>query len=206
MREIELARERFEHDTRDHEMTVLREDGLYRHLRFKRPNDPFYYYDLVTWPGYLAIVGDCGDYIFSRERDMFEWFKGDGDRISPDYWASKLQAPRGTNGVMRYSHDAFVAHLHSWARDEANMDMGLGEEHPLMYPSLLIGALDREILCDYTHHPEQARDQLSFLENVIGYDMETWEWDLREFDPVFLWCCWAIVRGISQYQRTPVQL
>ena len=32
---------------------------------------------------------------------------------------------------------------------------------------------------------------------------ETWEWDLREYDWQFLWCCWAIVWGIGQYRAAP---
>ena len=54
------SRERFAKDTATHAMTILRDDGLYRHLRFKRPNTSSYYFDIITWPGYLAITGDMG--------------------------------------------------------------------------------------------------------------------------------------------------
>ena len=70
---------------RAHEMTVLHDDGLYRHLRFTamhlcndaewRTTNGFYWFDLATWPGTLTINGDCGTYTFSRTTDMFEFFR-----------------------------------------------------------------------------------------------------------------------------------
>lgn len=50
--------ERFLKDVSEHELTVLHEDGLYRHLRFARPNSGQYHFSIVTWPGYLAYTGD----------------------------------------------------------------------------------------------------------------------------------------------------
>src|SRR5436190_22697501 len=102
--------ERFQSDTRDHEMTVLRDDGLYRHLRFKAPDTSFYWFDLITWPGYLAVVGDFGDgYTFTRVPDMFEFFRAksgwNGGSINPMYWAEKIAS--GRDGVKRYSMDIF---------------------------------------------------------------------------------------------------
>lgn len=192
----ERARKRFEGDTAEHEMTVMRDDELYRHLRFKAPGTITYYYDLVTWPGYLAIVGDMGDYLFSRTRDMFEFFEGDGKRINPHYWAEKLQSgpSPGRSGAMVYSHDALRSHVLDWARDYC--EYGGGD---VMYPSLLVAALEREILSGHTLHPEEARERIDRLEEAVGY-VEAWEWDLREYDQHFLWCCWAILRGIGQYR------
>jgi hypothetical protein len=78
--QVAKSRERFEQETAEHEMTVLRDDGLYRHLRFQRPGTSIYWFDLVTWPGRLVICGDCGDLMFSRLRDMFEFFGPDSSR------------------------------------------------------------------------------------------------------------------------------
>lgn len=188
----EKARDRFERDTRDHEMTVLHDDGVYRHLRFKQPESSFYWFDLVTWPGYLTICGDVETYTFCRTNDMFTWFGGDA-RISPEYWAQKLSGP--PRDLSRsYSHDVLRARVLDWARDHC--EWGDGEA---IYPALLAGALEREILHDYTQFEQEGRERLQLLEEAVGY-MDCWEWRLRDFDPVFLWCCWAIVRGIAQYQ------
>lgn len=203
---IEESRERFEYDTAGHKMTVLHDDGLYRHLRFKKPDSSSYWSDLITWPGCLVISGDMGEYHFSRLNDMFEFFGPHGARggfedkrwgINPHYWSEKLRGPRpGRDGAMSYSHDAFRAQLYSWA--EVYSD-GQCE----MYPSLLCEALDREVLDDWTDCEYEARTRLYELEQELGErDLfaDSWEWDFRDFDFAFLWSCWAIVWGIEQYQ------
>lgn len=68
--------EQFKRDVQEHALTILRDDGLYRHLRFKRPGTMTCYFDLVTWPGHLAYVGDMGDYVFTRVEDMLTFFRG----------------------------------------------------------------------------------------------------------------------------------
>lgn len=202
MNRDDTARERFDIETAEHEMSVLKDDGLYRHLRCMKPGTYWYGFDIVTWPGYLAIVGDCGDYVFSRIRDMFELFESDHGQINPHYWAQKLQAP-GRDPARSYSHEAFAAHVREWAREACDGGWGQHEE---IYPSLLIGALEREVIRDYTHHEEEARERM----NEAAFDDvdfgETWEWDLREFEHHFLWCCWGIVWAIKQYRALPVDL
>ncbi|MEN5374297.1 hypothetical protein [Stenotrophomonas hibiscicola] len=42
---------RFEKDTAEHQMEVLLDNGVYRHLRFKRPGSYAFSFDVVTWPG-----------------------------------------------------------------------------------------------------------------------------------------------------------
>jgi len=103
---------RFKNDTAKHEMTVLHDDGLYRHLRFtpvvtdektgKRSRSSSYWFDLITWPGCLAVNGDCGSFMFSRIEDMFEFFRG--SRINPQYWAGKVC---GETTTKSYGEDLF---------------------------------------------------------------------------------------------------
>jgi hypothetical protein len=96
--------ERFAADVRGHKLTVLHEDGLYRHLRFQKPGTHFYWFDLITWPGCLAINGDMEGYTFSRVEDMFTFFRAssgwNSKTINPQYWAEKLRA---ASRVKQYS-------------------------------------------------------------------------------------------------------
>jgi hypothetical protein len=92
--------EEFIKDVSQHKMQILRDDGLYRHIRFKRENTSCYYFDLITWPGALCYTGDMGTFVFSRIPDMFEFFRTDGEkgadlRINPGYWSEKLLAVDG---------------------------------------------------------------------------------------------------------------
>lgn len=171
---------------RPHEMTVLLDQGPYRHLRFASPDRSAYWFDLVTWRGVLAFRGDVGDgYVFARDPDMFAFFRGRG--INPHYWSEKLDGGRGP--VKQYSEDLFkqivVEHLAEFAE----------------YDPMLARTAKAEILADPdTYYEAGARSLLSEWEQR-GVFSDVWEWDLRDFDPSFLWACYAIVWGIAQYDR-----
>lgn len=92
--------ERFLKDTAEHKMTVLRDDGNYRHLRCQKPGTWCYGFDIVTWPGFLAISGDMGEAMFARTADMIGFFRtadqhhdeAGGLYINPSYWSEKCKA------------------------------------------------------------------------------------------------------------------
>jgi hypothetical protein len=102
--------DRFARETAEHEMTVLHDDGLYRHLRFMRPQNSAYWFDLITVPHALIFRGDGESFVFSRIEDMFGFFRSgigaDGTlRINPHYWSEKLTSDR--DSVMKYDQDLF---------------------------------------------------------------------------------------------------
>ena len=65
----------FLNDVKDHQMTIVRDDNIGRHLRFSKPGTSCMSFDLITWPGYLCCTGDMGTYVFKRLPDMFEFFR-----------------------------------------------------------------------------------------------------------------------------------
>lgn len=104
----EAAAKRFADDTQHHRMTVMLDQGLYRHLRFVRPGRSEYWFTLTAYPGALVVDGDMGTWVFRRLPDMFEFFRTDSGRINPGYWAEKLTAmPEG--GYAEYSQDLVKA-------------------------------------------------------------------------------------------------
>ena len=84
----------FDVNARRLQMEIVRDEGLHRHIKFAQPGSGLYRFDLVTWPGHLAISGDVETFVFSREPDMFEFFGGRRSRINPTYWAEKVKAGR----------------------------------------------------------------------------------------------------------------
>lgn len=105
--------------TKDHRLSVLREDGLYRHLRLQQPGTRIWSWDVITWPGYLATAGDVADgYMFTRLLDMVDFFTLSGSSrdyysdgapaIDLRYWAEKLCGGR-SHDVKSYSHQRFLA-------------------------------------------------------------------------------------------------
>lgn len=207
--------ERFLGDTAAHELEVLHDDGLYRHLRFRRPDTIAYYFDLVTWPGHLVVTGDCGSFLFSRTRDMFEFFAHDGQRINPHYWSEKLQAPR-PSGAEQFSLDAYRRQVIEW-RDEQlerrfddpdeidEIDGPLPEEDQVAIRAerdAFSAKVQEDLLdqLDWMDGTEHACRELISRWNGEPDLGDAWEWSFREYDYQFLWCCWAIAWGIGRYR------
>lgn len=106
---------RFLVDTAFHQLEIIRDDGLYRHLRMKQPGTSCYYFDIVTWPGYLTVTGDMGTWTFSRIADMFDFFGPWEGGINTGYWSEKLEAGAGCSAcellAKEYDHEAFCRSL-----------------------------------------------------------------------------------------------
>lgn len=131
-RENEYARiwSDFVRNTKDHVLTVQHDDGLNRRMRVGAPDSSNYSWTVVTWPGYLQIVGDIADgYGFRRIDDMIAFFAGglgwshvDGaPSIDFRYWAQKLTGGR-SHDVLVYSETAFVQSVTE--RLEEHEDLG----------------------------------------------------------------------------------
>lgn len=194
----EDMRQRFLADTSEHEMTVILDDGLHRHLRFRQPGTIMYGYELVTWPGYLAIVGDCGDYMFSRIADMFEFFEADNARINPQYWAEKLQGP-GHDPARSYDQRRFVEAITQWADDVVDGEFVDADDVDEFRAAVQDQILSR------SHYDEHEARQLLDAFTYERVRIDSWEWDFRDYTHRFLWCCWAIAYGIRQYRALPVK-
>ncbi len=100
-----LTENEFLRDVADHVLEVMRDDGVYRHIRFRKPGTMCMHFDLITWPGYLCYTGDMGTYVFARLADMFQFFRTDrsyaprtGRRLAVNlsYWSEKLEAVDGS--------------------------------------------------------------------------------------------------------------
>lgn len=196
---------RFPEDVAGHEMTVLRDDGLYRHMRFKRPETGMYWFDLVTWPGHLAITGDMGSFTFARDRDMFEFF-GYGS-VSYDYWAQKVIA---SSGHREYSPERFkerVKREFDDAREahEAGIDAspharaGHGDRWDRIWSEIE----DEVLSCAHDGEGEAYRSLYDWNTHANNLDFSFCldDWDLQEFTFQYLWCCRAIKWGIERYGR-----
>jgi hypothetical protein len=197
--------ERFARETGNHQLTVLHDDGLYRHLRFMPPPtmSSCYWFDLITVPGALIFQGDGDTFAFRRITDMFEFFRSgiwrDGSiHINPVYWGEKLTSDR--DSVMTYSQKLFEEYVAA--------DLKQAEEH---YPGVTAAWIKKTqgILAEYsTEYEETAREALADFEYLeegqtgeAWWFRDTWEWGLKDFDWWFLWACHGIPWGIARYDR-----
>ena len=195
---------RFLEDVRHHVMTIQNDDGLFRVVRFARPGSSVYAFTVVTWPGYLAITGDMGDYVFSRVPDMFTFFRSTDEalRINPSYWHEKMVA-EGRERAKEFSKDHILEYvrerLDAWIEEEgptqeeiatvkSNIDL-------LIVSPLNSGEYGMEGSCRLLYEFPCSRSE--------GFQLdEPTDWpSFQEYTYHFLWCLYAIVWGIQQYDR-----
>jgi len=189
----ERSRRDFERVTAEHEVRIVRDDGLYRHLRCNAPGTWVYGFDIVTWPGRLYIGGDTEDYVFSRTDDMFEFFEGTpAGRINPGYWSEKLQGPSHGEIAREFSEDKFRRKVREWLT-EVSEGLAPDEAHALKVE------VDEQILDMYEFSDETHARLLLRDFNYKGYVLGE-EWDLTDYTSQFLWACWAIVWAIGKYR------
>lgn len=207
MSEYQCSEAQFLSDISTHQMTVIRDDGINRHVRFSRPGTGCYRFDLVTWPGILVITGDCGTYVFSRITDMFDFFRvkpndwnynrEGGLSINPGYWSEKLLAcdssGRRGGSATEFSAELFRKTVMEWFEEhdfdneEAKADC-LSE----IEDDVLSAAEDGDeshamrAAMDFSH--ESGFEFIDFFE--VNCQIYTWH---------FIWCLYAIAWGIKTY-------
>lgn len=210
-----ITEEQFLHDVTTHEMHVLMESGVYRHIRFKRPNTSCMHFDLITYPGHLVYSGDMGCFVFQRLHDMFEFFRTDSKHlrkgetlyINTGYWGEKLQAVNGgmhqaaateldEDRIKRVINEYRVQWLREWRH---TLDKDARRE--------LWTAVDDEVL-SADDADAMLRAAYEFSYTMVG--RKFWFDDFFEHNfsrPThhFLWCCYAIAWGVKMYDAAQVE-
>lgn len=182
--------ERFARDTAQHKLTILHDDGLYRHLRMRNPLSNEYWFDLITWPGSLAVRGDIEGHMFTRDLDMLPFFRSRYG-INPHYWAEKTET--GREPLKEYSEGLFRQLVTEHTADAirySDAPRGIGK-------AVRAGILNSGQL----YNEDEARAVLDDFE-FKGFRFEdTWEWSFRDYSGSFLWICHAIQFGIAAYDQ-----
>lgn len=205
-------------DVSDHQMHVLMDNGVYRHIRFKRPDTGCYHFDLITYPGYLVYSGDMGCYVFSRMNDMFQFFRTDRKHlrdgetlgINLGYWSEKLQAVDGSRhqgSATEFSEKKFerciMEYLIRWIRDYAHLTTKVQRRE--LWDAVMnevIGAdgdgggYRKQAAAYDFHYPINPTRSFKFV--------DIFEYDFTEYTHQFIWCCYALAWGIQQYDEMKV--
>lgn len=174
-----------------HKMTVILDEGLHRHLRFKKPETTNQYFDLITWPGSLCFTGDMGTYVFRRTEDMFTFFRSDynddGLHVNLQYWAEKLDATDTDGGHEKFSPEAFRENVIQYLKDSEHVSRATRQA---IKDRVLNAADDGE----YAAYAAAC----NFEHNGFHFD-SFYEVGSREYTYHFVWCCYALVWAIKQY-------
>lgn len=193
--------EQFLRDVKDHGIEIINDNDIHRHVIFRTPGSSIYWFELITWPDALCINGDCGSYVFSRVKDMFRFFReSDGSKgltINPRYWGEKLQAADTSSGFMEFDKNSFIE------RVKEHFD-NFVESHPeLDEKNELWETIEDEVLF-YSDNEHEAYSAVNNFDHFIGNDVFEFsdffdDGGTETYTARYLWCLYAIVWGISQY-------
>lgn len=198
MIEAACTEERFLNDVKDHSMEILRDGDLYRHIKFSRGGSSVYRFDLHTWPGELCITGDCGTFVFRRLADMFEFFRCESKEklsINAGYWGEKLRSVGTNAGYKRHSQERMQESLLFYVEDHWVFDTEEQENQVMQeLENYLFSMLCGDESTDY-------RLAESFTSYFGHQFIDLFEYDFTEYTFGYLWCLYAIVWGIRQYDQ-----
>lgn len=86
--EEQAIRELSDDSFKDHQITELSRNGVFRSWRCGRPSSGTYRFFITTYPGVIVVTGDIGDLIVERVYDMLPWCRDAVD--STEYFAQKV--------------------------------------------------------------------------------------------------------------------
>ena len=201
-------KERFKNDISKHEIEIIINQGLNRHLRFKRPGSYQYWFEIVTGKGFLLIRGDMGSFSFSRIEDMFNFFKiekndwnyGKDLPINPGYWGQKLESVCKRDGHVEFSVEQFndmVMHCYNEFIENNDIE---DEDKEVLLEDLennLIGS------------PGNIHEAYNLATDFSCFDVDDFKIDhenfydrsFEDFTYHYIWCLYAIVWGIEKYDE-----
>lgn len=186
----------FQQDTAGHQLTVLHDQGLYRHIRMAASGTRMWSWEIVTWPGHLATSGDVANGLtFCRENDMVRDFFGKmrGNRpyfadgapsIDFHYWAEKLQGNQ-RDTVRAYVHENFV----QFVKDTLTERLAAG------YDRERVDELLTEVE-GVEEYEGAARDWLNDHDDEFP---DSWENDFKDYTFHFQVACYAINTAVHAY-------
>ena len=199
----EITQENFLEEVKNHELIVIKDEGLYRHIRFKSPETLNYYFDILTWKGYLCITGDIGTYVFSRVDDMFYFFVDENDvdltnlKINTGYWAEKCVSESVFgNGIRQFSIDNFKESIKQAFESETyEWDEKIKKEAWEEVDNYFSWCDDEYSCVEYLRHFKPIEID---SEHKICFN-DWWEWNFEEKTHNYILCLYAIVWSIKKY-------
>ena len=206
------AEQEFLKDVAKHQMHILRDDGVYRHIRFKRPDSGCMHFDLVTYPGYLVYSGDMGCFVFSRLNDMFEFFRmgkddwnynrNGGLSINLGYWSEKLQAvdgQRSGGSAKEFNPEKFAKVISDirleWIRSGRLDDP---DDRRQLWEAVREQVLDRVEEGEHVAHMAANEFFERYADESFQFE-DIWDYDFTDYTFRFVWCCYALAWGIKFY-------
>jgi hypothetical protein len=147
-------------------------------------------------------------YQFSRTPDMFEFFRQKGTedsviQINPDYWSEKLIAAhvsgRKDSGYTEYNKDLFKASVREWWLEHCRAENLLFVTSESLWKEIECDVID--VSRDGEQAAYEAARNFQSTESPRFTLEDLWETDFSAYTHHFIWCCYAIVWGIRQFDE-----
>tara|TARA_R110001583_G_scaffold21308_3_gene80841 strand:- start:3220 stop:3888 length:669 start_codon:yes stop_codon:yes gene_type:complete len=211
IRTEDQVKEGFLKNIANHTMTVLQDNGVYRHLEFSHNGSSNQKFSLVTYPQHLVFSGDMGTYVFSRLNDMFEFFRNEKLVINAYYWSHKVESISKNGGVMVFDEglvtksiatrvDDICADLDGYFEDNQDEDIETVEAFEAAFRAEIKSHFEYGEMDEYRHVSTIDDFDSTVIANLDFTDC--WEWmDNETFSGRYLWCCCAVVWGIQEYDK-----
>ena len=199
-----MHRKEFLKSVKNHQIEILKDDGIYRHIKCQEPGTWNHGFEIITFPGGLLYTGDMGTYEFERVEDMFYFFRSGISKtgeinINSGYWEEKCKSESlFGDGIKNFNPVVFKENVKEYF--ETYFEDDDSEEKKEVWDEI------EEQILDYTEDSEWSL--VSALNNFSTMGIETdfdfddlWESSVNSKTYHFIWCLWAIVWTIQKYDE-----
>jgi hypothetical protein len=216
---MDIKEESFLRDVENHQMIIIRDDDVNRHVRFQHPGSSCMLFDLITWPGYLCYTGDMGTFVFHRLRDMFEFFRTDREynqrkgrqlSINLGYWSEKVEAADRHDGIEKFDEELFdhavKSDVMAWIRD--SFSDTTKEERRELWETVLNDVIGAESSSSGIFKQVAVSEFSYKVNDKVGdfYFQDFWDHNTNSYSQRFQWCCYAIAWGIQLYDDAKAEV
>jgi hypothetical protein len=215
MTDYECTEEIFLENIKNHKLTVLLDNGIYKHLRFKSKDTNSYYFDIVTYPNHLVISGDMGCLVASRIPDMFEFYRTDRNymlkdgrklAINPSYWAEKIVS--GKDDIKEFSINKLKKNVTEYI-DSCLFGEDWSENEIDLLKCDILSAIDytdnnsSDCMFDMIDSFQYYKDKTPYSDNPDFEFTDWWEYHgyCEEFTFHYIWNCYAIAYAVQEYDK-----
>lgn len=214
--------EQFLRDVATHKLYIERDDGLYRHLRFRATEadgstSGCMGFNIVTWPGWLAYSGDMGTFVFQRTADMLAFFRKAPvkateagrtifDGIDRRYWAEKCEAAdaRG-DGIREFELELFKREITEQRRRLlVRRGREWTQEQRSEFWDDLQDVIDAPDEWDAIHAMREWTYTDPKTSQRFGLDTDDFP-TCEVYTQRFNWCCCALAWAVAQYDAHKAQ-
>ena len=184
-------------ETRDHELVTLHDSGPYRHLRLQGSRTSDYWFEVTTWPDYIAVNGSMGSFIFRMGgNDVFDSSSA-GAKREPIVLAALARAVDRNRGLREYDMEAFAQAVLSYVVTQTAA-LPLGDRQAIVDDVLARVILTEEFA---TQCEEGAREAIASYDGHLGFQFAPdVEWDFSDYSAALTWSAHALDLVVKTYR------